>query len=79
MSETPTQSKFTMIRTNSSLRKYAANQKSETSTQEKQTNYPEINVVKHTVTTKEPGGLKNLGRPVTWIQFFSVLQKELHQ
>ena len=57
MSETPTQSKFSMIRKNSSLRKYAAKQKSETSTREKQTDYPEINVVKHTVTTKEPGGL----------------------
>ena len=41
--------------------KYAANQKSEMSTQEKQANYPEITVVKHTVTTKGPLGLRNLG------------------
>ena len=45
---------------NTSAKKYAANQKSEMSTQEKQANYPEINVVKHTVTEKGPQGLRNL-------------------
>ena len=46
---------------NSSVRKYAANQKFEMSTQEKQDSYPEINVVKHTVPEKGPWGLRNLG------------------
>ena len=61
MSETPTQSKSSMIRKNPSVRKYAANQKSETSIQERQASYPEINVVKHTITTKASRGLRNLG------------------
>ena len=47
-----------MNRKNPSVRKYAANQKSEMSTQEKQTSYPEINVVKYTVITKGPGDLE---------------------
>ena len=62
VSETPTQSKLSMIRKSPSVRKYAANKKSEMSMQEKQTSYTEINVVKNIVTTKEPGGLKNLGK-----------------
>ena len=58
MSEIRTQSKLSMNRKNPSVRKYAANQKSEMSTQEKQTSYPEINVVKYTVITKGPGDLE---------------------
>ena len=58
VSETRTQSKLIMNRKNPSVRKYAANQKSDVSTQEKQASYPEINVVKHTVTTKGPWGLR---------------------
>ena len=42
-----TQSNLSMNRRNPNIRKYAANQKSEISTQEKQASYPEINVVKH--------------------------------
>ena len=49
MSETQTQ-----LSINPSLKKYAANQRSEMSTQEKQASYPEINTVKHTVTEKGP-------------------------
>ena len=60
MSETPTQSKISMNGKNPSIKKYAVNQKSEVSIQEKQTNYPESNDVKYTVTTKGPWGL-NLG------------------
>ena len=60
VSEAPTQSKLTMNRKNLSVRKYAANQKSEISTQEKQASYPEINVVKHTATMKGFWGLRNL-------------------
>ena len=37
------------------------NQNSEKSTQEKQVSYLEINVVKYTVTTQGPRGLRNLG------------------
>ena len=61
VSETQTQSTLNMNRKNPSIRKYAANQESEMSTQEKQASYPEINVVKHTVTTKGPWGLRNAG------------------
>ena len=50
-----------MNRKNPSVRKYAANQKSDVSTQEKQASYPEINVVKHTATMKGTRGLRNLG------------------
>ena len=45
---------------NPDVKKYAVNQKSEMSTQEKQASYPEINVVKHTVTATGPRGLRNL-------------------
>ena len=58
MSEIRTQSKLSMNIKNPSVRKYAANQKSEMSAQEKQTSYPEINVVKYTVITKGPGDLE---------------------
>ena len=64
VSETPTKSKLSMNRKNPSVRKYAANQKSEMSTQEKQASYPEINVVKHTVTTKGLGDLETEETPV---------------
>ena len=50
-----------MNRKNPIITKYAANQESEMSIQEKQASYPEINVAKHTVTTKGPWGLRNLG------------------
>ena len=62
MSETQTQ--LSMNRKNPSLKKYAANQRSEISTQEKQASYPEINIVKHTVTEKGPWGLRNLGNTI---------------
>ena len=61
VSETRTQSKLSINRKNPSVRKYATNQNSEMSAQEKQASYPEINVVKHTVTGKGPRGLGNLG------------------
>ena len=61
VSETQTQSTLNMNRKNPSIRKYAANQESEMSTQEKQASYPEINVVKHTVTTRRHWGLRHLG------------------
>ena len=50
-----------MNRKNPSVRKYVAYQKSEMSAQGKQASYPEINVVKHTVTTKGLWGLRNVG------------------
>ena len=50
-----------MKRKNPNVRKYAANQKSEMSTQKKQASYQELNVVNHTVTVKVPQGLRNLG------------------
>ena len=50
-----------MNRKNPSVRKYAANQESEMSAQGKQASYPEINVVKHTVTTKGLWGLRSVG------------------
>ena len=50
VTETTIQSKLSMIRKNPSVRKYATNQRPEKSIQEKQVCYPEINVVKHTVT-----------------------------
>ena len=59
MCETATQSKLSMNRKNPSIRKYAVNQKSGRCTKEKQASYPEINVVKQTVTTKGPDGLRN--------------------
>ena len=62
MSETQTQ--LSMNRKNPSLKKYAANQRSEMSTQEKQASYPEINIVKHTVTEKGPWGFRNLGNTI---------------
>ena len=52
------QSKLIMNRKNPSVRKYAANQKSVLSAQEKHASYAEI---KHTVTAKGPRGLRNLG------------------
>ena len=55
------QSKLSMNRNNTSIKKFAASQKSEMSTQEKQASYPEIDAVKHTVTEKGPQGLRNLG------------------
>ena len=55
------QSKLIMNRKNPSVRKYAANQKSVLSAQEKHASYAEINVVKHTVTAKGSRGLRNLG------------------
>ena len=58
VSETRTQSKLSMNSKHPRIRKYAANQKSQMSTQEKQASYPEINAVKHTVTTKGPWGLR---------------------
>ena len=62
VNETRTQSKLSMNRINPSIRKYAANQKSEMSTQEKQASFPEINIVKHTVTMKGPRRLRDLGK-----------------
>ena len=62
-----------MNRKNPSARKYAANQKS---VMEKQASYPDINVVKHTVTTKGPRRLRNSGN--TCYMNASVLQKESH-
>ena len=59
------QSKLSLNKKNPSVRKYAANEKFVMSTQEKQASYPEINVVKHTVTAKGPRGLRNLGNTVT--------------
>ena len=61
VSETPPQSKLSMNRKNPSVRKYAASQKSEMSTHEKQASYREINVVRHIVTTEGRRGLRNLG------------------
>ena len=61
MCEAPTQSKLSMNRKNPSIRKYAINQKSGMCTEEKQASYPEINVVKQTVTMKGPHGLRNWG------------------
>ena len=78
VSETRTQSKLSMNRKNPSVRKYAANQKSDVSTQEKQASYPEINVVKHTATTKGTRGFRNLGNNCYMNAIFSVLQMELH-
>ena len=54
-----------MNRKNPNVRKYVANEKFVMSAQEKQASYPEINVVKHTVTAKGPWGLRNLGNTVT--------------
>ena len=65
VSETPTQSKLSMNRKNLSVRKYAANQKSEMSAQEKQASYPEVNVVKHTAATKGYRELEIQETPVT--------------
>ena len=48
-----------MNRKNPSVIKYAVNQKSEMSNQEKQASYPESNV-KYTVATKGLWGLRNL-------------------
>ena len=51
------------------------------STQEKQASYPEINVAKHIVTAKGPLELGDLGitcYAMQWMQFFSVLQEEIH-
>ena len=79
VSETPTQSKLSMIRRNPSVRKYAANQKSETSIQEKQASYPEINVVKHTVTTKASWGLRNLGNNCYMDAIFQCLVQGIFQ
>ena len=73
VSETRTQSKLSMNRKNPSIRKYAVNQKSEMSIQENQASYPEINVVKQTVTTKGPWGLRNLGNTCYINQIFHCL------
>ena len=61
MSETQTQSMLRINRKNPSVTKYAANQKSEMSTQEKQASYSEIHVVKHIVTMKGLQELRNFG------------------
>ena len=61
VSDSPTQPKLSMNRKSPHVRIYEANQKSEMFTQDKQASYPEINVVKHTVTTKGLLGLRNLG------------------
>ena len=55
VSETQTQSKLSMNRKNPSVKKYAANQKSEMSPQEKQASYPELNVVKHSYGERTSG------------------------
>ena len=47
-----------MNKKNPSIRKYAANQKSEMSNLKEQASYPTINVVKHTVTLKGPRDLE---------------------
>ena len=58
VNETRTQSKLSMNRINPSIRKYAANQKSEMSNQEKQASFPEINIVKHSYYEKTSGDLE---------------------